>query len=52
MNPSRKWIVARITATAALLTMWATTGTWDVEETIALIGLVSEGAISYYTPNQ
>lgn len=44
-------MVARITAVSALLTMWATTGSWDLEETIGLIGLVSEGAISYLTPN-
>lgn len=50
-RPTRKWIAARVTGLAAVLTMWATTGTWDTEETIALIGLLTEAAISYLTPN-
>ena len=50
--PTNKWLAARVTAIAALLTMWATTGTWDAEETVMLIGIVSEGAISWLTPNR
>lgn len=50
-RPTRKWVAARVTALAAILTMWQVTGGWDAEETIALIGLVTEGAISYLTPN-
>lgn len=49
---SNKWIVARITAATALVMMWATTGSWDFEETIGLIGLVSEAATAYLTPNR
>lgn len=49
--PTNKWIAARVTGVAALLTMWATTGTWDTEETVAAIGLLSEGAISWLTKN-
>ena len=49
-QPTRKWIVTQITAAAALLTMWVTTGSWDVEETVGLIGLLSQAAISYATP--
>ena len=49
--PSRKWAAARITALTGLLIMWATTGSWDVEETVALITLVSESGLSYLIPN-
>lgn len=51
MTPSRKWFASRITAVTGLLTMWATTGTWDTEETIALITLVSAAGLAYYLPN-
>lgn len=50
--PSNKYLAARVTAIAGLLTMWATTGSWDTEETVALIALCSEAAISYLTPNK
>lgn len=50
--PSRKWFTARITAVAGLLTMWATTGSWDTEETIALITVVSAAALAYGVSNQ
>lgn len=49
--PSRKWAAARITALTGLAVMWATTGSWDVEETVAAITLVSEAALSYLIPN-
>lgn len=49
--PTKKWAVTQITAVAAILVMWVTTGAWDTEETIALIGLVSQAGISYLTPN-
>lgn len=51
-QPTRKWIVTQITAVAALATMYATTGSWDVEETVALIGLVAQASISYITPSK
>ena len=50
--PSRKWFAARITAIAGLLTMWVTTGSWDQEETVAIITLISAGLISYLVPNE
>jgi hypothetical protein len=50
--PSNKWLAARVTGIAGVLTMWATTGSWDTEETVALIALCSEAAISYLTPNR
>lgn len=49
--PSRKWFATQVTAIAGLLTMWATTGGWNQEETVALIALVSQAAIGYLTPN-
>lgn len=49
--PSRKWLVAQVTAIGALLTMWATTGTWDQEETVALIGLFVQAVSTYLIPN-
>lgn len=51
LKPTRKWIAARIVGVVGVLTMWATTGTWDVEETVALLALVSEGTLSWLTPN-
>lgn len=49
--PSRKWIANQIAGIAALLTMWVTTGEWDTAETVALIGLLSQAAITYLVPN-
>lgn len=49
--PTRKWVAARIVALAGIATMWATTSGWDVEETIALIALLSEAGTSYLLPN-
>lgn len=50
--PTKKWIVTQIAAAAAVATMWATTGSWDTEETVALIGLITQAAAAYLTPNQ
>lgn len=49
--PTRKWMVGQITALGALLTMVVTTGGWDQEETVALVGLVVAGATAYLVPN-
>lgn len=49
--PTKKWLTTQITAVAALLVMWVTTGAWDTEETIALIGLISQAALGYIVPN-
>ncbi|MDX6719351.1 MAG: hypothetical protein QOJ63_1605 [Solirubrobacteraceae bacterium] len=43
--PSRKWFATQVTAIAALPTMWITTQSWDVEESVALIDLVSQAAV-------
>jgi hypothetical protein len=50
-NPTRKWWAARVTGLAAILTMCATTGGWNVEETVAVIGLLAEGCVSWLTTN-
>ena len=50
-KPTRKWIATQITATAALLTMFVTTGSWDVEESVGLIGLLSQAGIAFMLPN-
>jgi hypothetical protein len=49
--PSRKWFAAQVTALSALAVMWATTGSWDQEETIAAIGVVSQALLAYLVPN-
>lgn len=49
--PTKKWFATQIAAVAALLTMWVTTGAWDMEETIALIGLLTQAGLSYLVPN-
>jgi hypothetical protein len=51
VNPTRKWWAARVTGAAAILTMCATTGGWNAEETVALIGLLAEGGVSWLTTN-
>lgn len=49
--PSRKWIAARVTAVTGVLTMWATTGTWDTEESVAAITVVSGALLAWLVPN-
>ncbi len=49
--PTRKWWAANVTAATALALMYVTTGGWDQEESIALIGLVSQAALSWLIPN-
>lgn len=50
--PSRKWFASRVTAVSGLLIMWATTGTWDTEETIALITLATAASLAWLIPNE
>jgi hypothetical protein len=50
--PSRKWFATQVTALTALALMWVTTGSWDQEETIAVIGVVSQAALAYLIPNE
>jgi hypothetical protein len=49
--PTRKWIAARVTALAGIIILAITTNSWDQEEWIALVTFVSEGIVSYLTPN-
>ena len=51
MAPSRKWMVARVTAIAAFFIAWIEAGEWTSTLSIMLVGIVSEGIISYLTPN-
>lgn len=51
LKPTRKWIATQITALAAILVMWQSTGSWDVEETVALIGFLSQASIGWLVPN-
>lgn len=50
--PTRKWWVTQVTALAALATMYLTTGSWDIEESVAAVGLVSQAAIAWLVPNE
>lgn len=49
--PTNKWIVTQVTALAALATMYLTTGSWDVEESVGAVGLVAQAIIGYVTRN-
>jgi hypothetical protein len=49
--PTNKWIAARVTALAGLIILFITTDTWDDEEWIALVTLVSEAIVSYLVSN-
>lgn len=50
--PTRKWAVAQITALAAIATMYLTTGSWDIEESVALVGLLVQAATTWLVPNE
>jgi hypothetical protein len=47
---SRKWWASRVTALTGLVTMWITTGSWDTEESVMLLTIVSAAAISWLVP--
>ena len=49
--PTRKWIAAQVTGTAAFMTAWVSAGGWNSTLSIALIGLFAQAAISYVLPN-
>lgn len=50
-KPTRKWWATQVTAVAALAVMYFTTGGWDVEESVAAVGVVSQALIGYLVPN-
>lgn len=49
--PTRKWWAALVTGLGTIATMALTTGTWDTEESVALVGLVVERLVSWLVPN-
>lgn len=49
--PTRKWWATQVTALSALAVMYFTTGSWDLEETIASIGIVTQAALAWLVPN-
>ena len=50
-KPSRKWGVSVLTGAGALATMFLTSGSWDVEESIGLVGLIVTAGSTYLIPN-
>lgn len=50
--PTRKWWATQVTACTALALMYVTTGGWDQEESIALIGLASQAALGWLVSNK
>jgi hypothetical protein len=46
----RKWLARTVVGAGAIVTMWATTGTWDKEESVALIGLIVAAITSILVP--
>lgn len=51
MAPSRKWMAARITAVSAFFIAWIEAGEWNTTLGVMAVGIVSESAIAYLTPN-
>jgi hypothetical protein len=49
--PTRKWGVAQFVAFGALATMYVTTGSWDQEESIYLIGWIVQAGSTYLVAN-
>jgi hypothetical protein len=52
LKPTRKWWVTQVTALAALAVMYLTTGGWDNEESVALVGIISQAVIGWLVPNE
>lgn len=46
---TKAWIKARVTVLASLAVMYVSTGGWEQEESIALIGIISEGIVSAFS---
>lgn len=49
--PSRKWFAALLVGLGTIATLYFSTDGWDVEESIALVGLVIERGVAWLTPN-
>jgi hypothetical protein len=50
--PTRKWWAATVVALGAIATLWVTTGAFDRDVAIAVIGAVVQAATTYLVPNQ
>jgi hypothetical protein len=50
--PSRKWGASTVGGIGTVGIMWATTGTWDVEETVAAITLTVTAISTWMLPNK
>lgn len=50
-KPTRKWIARTIVGLIGVATMYVTTGTWDTEESLAILTLVAGASTSYLLPN-
>lgn len=46
----RKWLARTVVGAGAIVTMWVTTGTWDKEESVALIGWMVAAITSVLVP--
>jgi hypothetical protein len=46
----RKWLARTVVGVGAIVTMWVTTGTWDKEESVALIGWIVAAITSILVP--
>ena len=49
--PTRKWWAALITGAGGIAVMALSTGSWDIEESIALVTLLTERSVAYLVPN-
>lgn len=52
LKPTRKWWVTQVTAVAALAVMYLTTGSWDVEESVAAVGIITQALGAWLMPNE
>ncbi len=50
-RPTTKWWVAQIAGLGALATMHLTTGGWDTEESVFVVGLLVQALTTYLVPN-
>jgi hypothetical protein len=50
--PTRKWMVAVVTAMGTFTVTWIQAGRLTTELQIALVGIVTQSVVTYLTPNQ
>jgi hypothetical protein len=51
-KPTRKWLARTIIGAIGGATMYVLTGSWDQEESIALLTLAGGASTSYLLPNE